>query len=95
VGFQLLFSGIATIVEGLRVFLNIVSDCRCARVFKLLVYLGAGVYIVVLFRALRAYNLLLLRVPSCLIAAAVHRVFIEFPFKSSRNFKGGRVGVNN
>jgi hypothetical protein len=59
------------------------------------VYLGTGAYIVVLLRALRAYNFLLLKVPSYLIAAAVHRVSVEFPFKLSRNFKGGRVGVNN
>jgi hypothetical protein len=84
-----------TIVKGLRVFLNIISDCGCVRVFKLLVHLGAGACIVILFRALRACNLLLSRVPSCLIAAAVYRVSVEFPFKSLRNFKGGRVGINN
>jgi hypothetical protein len=65
------------------------------RVFKLLAYLGARAYTVVLFRALYTHNLLLSRVPSCLIAAAIYRVSVEFLFKSSRNFKGGRVGVNN
>ena len=50
------------------------------RVFELLVYLGAGACIVVLLRALRAYNLLLLKLPSSFIAVAVYRVSIEFPF---------------
>ena len=77
-----------TIIEGVNISLNIISDCsRCIRVFKLLVYLGAGAYIVILLKALHAYNLLLLRLPSCLITAAVHRVSIEFPFWSSRNLR--------
>ena len=70
-----------TVIEGVNVSLNIISDCsRCTRVFKLLVYLGAGAYVVVLFGALRAHNLLLLKLPSCLIAAAVYKVSVEFPF---------------
>ena len=70
-----------TVIEGVNVSLNVVSDySRCARVFKLLVYLGAGAHIVILLRALRARNLLLSKLPSCFVAAAVHRVFIEFPF---------------
>ena len=69
------------IIEGVNISLNIVSNYnRCVRVFKLLIYLGAGACIVILLRALRAHNLLLLRLPSCLIMAAVHRVSIEFPF---------------
>jgi hypothetical protein len=95
VGFQLLFSGVVTVIEGLHIFLNVVSDCGCVKVFKLLVYLSAGAYTVVLLRALYTYNLLLSKVPSCLIVAAVYRVSIEFPFRLSRNFKGGRVGINN
>jgi hypothetical protein len=75
-----------TIVKSLYVFLNIVSDCRYIRVFKLLVYLGARAYTVVLLRALYACNLLLLKVPSCLIVAAVHKVSVEFPFRLLRNF---------
>ena len=75
-----------TVIEGINVFLNVINNCRCIKVFKLLVYLGAGAYIIVLLRALRACNLLLLKLPFCLIAAAVHRVFIEFPFWSSQNF---------
>ena len=70
-----------TVVESINVSLNVVSDySRCIRVFKLLVYLNAGAYIVVLLRALHTCNLLLLRLPSCLIAAAVYRVSVEFPF---------------
>jgi hypothetical protein len=86
VGFQLLSSGVATIIEGLYIFLNVISDCGCIKVFKLLVYLDTGACIVVLLKALYAYNLLLSRVPSCLIAAAIHRVSIKFPFRLSRNF---------
>ena len=80
-GFQLLFSGVVTVIEGVNVSLNIISDCnRCTRAFKLLVHLGTRACIVILLKALRAYNLLLLRLPSCLIAAAIYRVSIEFPF---------------
>ena len=85
--FWLLFSSIITIIEGVNISLNIISDCsRCIRVFKLLVYLGAGACTVVLFGALHARNLLLLRLPSCLIAKAFYRASVEFPFRSSRNF---------
>ena len=70
-----------TIIEGINVSLNIVSNySRCVKVFKLLVYLGIRARIVVLLGALYVCNLLLLRLPSCLIAAAVYKVFIEFPF---------------
>ena len=80
-GFQLLFSGVVTVIEGVNVSLNIISDYnRYIRIFKLLVYLGAGAYIIILLKALYARNLLLLRIPFCLIAAAVHRVSIKFPF---------------
>ena len=70
-----------TVIEGINVSLNIIGDySRYIRVFKLLVYLGAGAYIVILLRALHACNLSLLRLPSCLIAAAVYRVSVKFPF---------------
>ena len=70
-----------TVIKGINISLNIISDCsRCIRVFKLLIYLGTRACTVVLFKALRACNLLLLRLPSCPIAAAVYRVSIEFPF---------------
>ena len=86
-GFQLLFSGVVTVIEGVNISLNIISDySRCVRVFKLLVHLGIRAYIVVLLRALRARNLSLLKLPSCLIAAAVYRASVEFPFWLLRNF---------
>ena len=89
-GFWLLFSGIMTVIEGINVSLNVVSDySRCIRVFELLVYLGARAHIAVLLGALRARDLSLLKGPSCFGAAAVYRVSIEFPFRSSRCFKGG------
>ena len=52
-------------------------------------HLGAGARIAVLLGALRARDLSLSKGPSCLGAAAVHRVSVEFPFKSSQCFKGG------
>ena len=80
-GFQLLSNSIVTVVESIDVSLNIINDCsRCMRVFELLVYLGARACTVVLFRVLCAYNLLLLRLPSCFVVAAVYRVFVKFLF---------------
>ena len=77
----MLFSSVITVVKGINVSLNVISDySRCVRVFKLLVYLSIRAYIVVLLGALRACNLLLLKLLSCLIAAAIYRVFIEFLF---------------
>ena len=76
-----------TIIKGINISLNIISNySRYIRVFELLVYLGAGACTVVLLGALRVRNLLLLRLPSCLVAAAVYNIFIEFPFWLSRNF---------
>ena len=70
-----------TVIEGVNISLNIVSNySRCVRVFELLMYLGTGACTVVLLGALRACNLLLLRLPSCFVAAAVYRVSVEFPF---------------
>ena len=80
-GFWLLFNSVVTIIEGVNISLNIVSNySRYIKVFKLLIYLGAGACTVILLRVLRVCNLLLLRLPSCLVVAAVHRVSIEFPF---------------
>ena len=80
-GFWLLSSSVVTVIEGINISLNVISDCnRCVRVFKLLVYLSARACIVVLLRALYTCNLLLLRLPSCLIAVAIYRVSIKFPF---------------
>ena len=70
-----------TIIKGINVSLNIISDySKCIKVFKLLVYLSARACIVVLLKALHARNLLLLRLPSYFIVVAVHRVSVEFPF---------------
>ena len=77
----MLFSGIITIIEGINISLNVISDYnRYIRVFKLLIYLSTKAYIVVLLGVLYAYNLLLLRLPSCFIAAAIYRISVEFPF---------------
>ena len=70
-----------TVIEGINISLNVISNySRYIRDFELLVYLGAGAYTVILFEVLCTYNLLLLRLPSCFIAAAVYRVSIKFPF---------------
>ena len=79
-----------TVIKGINISLNIISNYnKCIRVFKLLVYLGTGACTAILLRALRVRDFLLLKGPSCLGVAAVYRVFIEFPFRSSRYFKGG------
>jgi hypothetical protein len=81
----LLFSSVATVIEGVYIFLS--GNRRYTRVFKLLVYLGIRAYSAVLPRGLYYYNLLLLEGPSYLYATAFHRVSIEFPFRSLRDFK--------
>jgi len=78
-----------TVIEGVCVFLSVASNCRYTRVFKLLVHLGVRAYLAVLPRGLYCRNLLLLEGPSCLSATAVHKVFVEFLFRSLRDFKGG------
>jgi len=88
-GFQLLSSSIITVVEGVCVFLSVAGNRRYVRVFELLVYLGVRARSAVLPKGLYYCNLLLLEGPSCLSATAVHKVFMEFPFRSSRDFKGG------
>ena len=60
-------SSIVTVIEGINVFLDIAGSRRYTRVFKLTVYLGAGARLVVLFRHLYIYNLLLLEGPSYLM----------------------------
>ena len=70
-----------TVIKGINISLNIISDYnRYIRVFKLLIHLSTKAYIVILLKALCFRNFLLLRLPSCLIVAAVYRVFIEFLF---------------
>ena len=80
-------SSVITIIEGVCVFLS--SDYRYIRVFKLLVHLGIKAYSAILPRGLYYRNLLLLEGPFCLSATAFHKVFVEFLFRSSRDFKGG------
>jgi hypothetical protein len=43
----MLSSGIVTVIKGIYIFLNIIGDYRCIRVFKLLAYLGTKAYIVI------------------------------------------------
>ena len=85
--FWLFSSSIITVIKGVNIFLNVVSSYRCIKVFKLIVYLGAGAYLVVLFRYLYARNLLLLEGPSCFIITAFYKVSIGFLFKLSRNLR--------
>ena len=86
-GFRLLSSSVITIIEGICVFLSVASNYRCAKVFKLLVHLGIRAYSAILPRGLYCRNLSLLEGPSCLSATAIYKVFIEFLFRSSRDFK--------
>ena len=88
-GFRLLSSSVVTVIEGVYVFLSVANNHRCIRVFKLLVHLGVRAYLAVLPKGLYCRNLLLLEGPSCLSATAVYKVFVEFPFRSSQDFKGG------
>jgi hypothetical protein len=83
----LLSGSIISIIEGVYVFLS--GNRRYIRVFKLLVHLGVGAYLAVLPRGLFCRNLLLSGRPSCLGATAFYKVFVEFPFGLSRDFKGG------
>ena len=59
---------------------------RYIRVFELLVYLGIRAYSAILPRGLYYRNLSILEGPFCLYTTAFHRVSIEFPFGSSRDF---------
>jgi len=86
----LLSSSVITVIEGVCVFLSVASNYRYVRVFKLLVYLGVRARLTVLPRCLYYYNLLLLGGPSYLSATAFYKVFVEFLFRLSRDFKGGR-----
>jgi hypothetical protein len=83
----LLSSSIISIIEGVYIFLS--GNYRYIRVFKLLVHLGIRAYLAVLPRGLFYYNLSLLGRPFCLSATAFYKVFIEFLFRLSRDFKGG------
>ena len=81
----MLFSSVVTIIEGVYVFLS--GNYRYIRVFKLLVHLGIRAYLAILPRGLYYHNLLLLEGPFYLSATAFHKVFVEFLFRLSRDFK--------
>jgi len=85
-GFQLLSGSVATVIEGVYVFLHVVSNHRYIRVFELLAHLGVRARSAVLPRGLYCRNLSLLEGPSCLSATAFYKVFMEFPFRLSRDF---------
>jgi len=70
-----------TIIKGIYIFPNIVSDCKYIKVFQFLVYLNARTCIANLPKGLYTCNFLLLKGPSCFKAMVVYKVFIEFLFK--------------
>ena len=78
-GFRLFSSSVATIIEGVYVFLSVAGNRRYARVFELLVHLGIRARLAVLPRGLYCRNFSLLEGPSCLYAMAFHKVSVEFP----------------
>ena len=83
----MLSSSVVTIIKGICVFLS--GNYRYIRVFKLLVHLGIRAYLAILPRGLYYCNLLLLEGPFYLSVMAFHKVFVEFPFRLLRDFKGG------
>jgi len=86
-GFRLLSGSVVTVIKGICVFLS--GNRRYIRVFELLEYLGIRARSAVLPRGLYYHNLLLLEGPSYLYATAFYKVSVEFPFRLSRDFKGG------
>ena len=86
-GFQLLFNSVAIVIKDVCIFLS--GDRRYIRVFKLLVHLDIRAYLAILPKGLYYYNLLLLEGPSYLSATAFYKVFVEFLFRSSQDFKRG------
>ena len=90
----MLSGSVTTVIEGVCVFLRVISDRRYTRVFKLLAHLGVRARLAVLPRGLYCRNLSLLEGPSCLSATAFHKVFVEFLFRSLRDFQGRIVGIN-
>jgi len=82
----LLSSSVITVIEGVCVFLRVIGNRRYAKVFELLAHLGIRARLAVLPRGLYCRNLLLSEGPSYLSATAFHKVFMEFPFRLSRDF---------
>ena len=67
-----------TVIEGVDVFLDVASGHRCTRVFKLALHLDTRAHLVILFRHLYGWDLLLSKGPSCLSVTAFHKVPIGF-----------------
>jgi len=82
----LLFSSAISVIEGVCIFLS--GNHRYIRVFELLAYLGVRARLAVLPRGLYCHNLSLSEEPFYLNATAFYKVFVEFPLRSSRDFKG-------
>ena len=82
----MLSSSVITVIEGVCVFLRVIGNRRYAKVFELLAHLGIRARLAVLPRGLYCRNLLLSEGPSYLSATAFHKVFMEFPFRLSRDF---------
>ena len=75
------------IIDGIYDFFS--GNYRYIIVFKLLVHLGIRAYLAILPRGLYYCNLSLLEGPFYLCAMAFYKVSVEFPFRSSQDFKGG------
>ena len=78
-GFRLLSGGVATVKEGVSIFLDVIGDRRYTRV-ELLLYLATRARAAV-FRGLRGRNFSLLEGPSCFSATAFYRESVELPFR--------------
>ena len=83
----MLFSGVATVIKGIDVFLDVAGGYRYTKVFELPAHLDTRAYSVILFRYLYSWSLLLLEGLSCLNATASHKVSVGFLFGLSQNFK--------
>ena len=84
--FWLLSKSVVTVVEGACDF-DVTGSCRCARIFELLLHLGAGACTAILLKNLYSCNFLLLEGPSCFGATAVHEVFIGFLYRLLQNLR--------
>ena len=93
-GFRLFFNSVITIIKDVYIFFSVINNHKCIKVFKLLAHLNIRAYSAVLPKGLYYYNLSLLKGPSCFKTTAFYKVFIEFLFKSSQNFKRGMVDIN-
>ena len=76
-----------TVIKYIDVFFDIAGGYRCIKVFKLLAHLGAKACLVILFRCLYGWSLLLLEGLSCFNITTSHKVSVGFPFRLLQNFK--------